>query len=107
MEHYRYLVAQHFHIVLFHIPTAHQHFSASHVIEAAHQVHQAGLGASGASDDPDGLSGADLKIDIFEHRLFTVSSIGEIHVPEFNASVRHIHHRFFRIVKIAGLLKHF
>ena len=68
------------------IDSVHLHRSLRRIVEPADQTDQAGLSASGGSDDAKHLAGTDLQIDVMEH-LRLVIGIGECHVPETYTSL--------------------
>ena len=66
--------------VLSHIPAVHFHLAPGHIIETGDQVHQGGLAAAGAPDDPHGTAFGDGKIQISYG--FGTSGIAKGHVME-------------------------
>ncbi len=106
LQHHRHLVPEHFHVVILYVDASHQKLPLRHIVQTADQVHQTGLGASGAADDADGLPGLDVQMNVLQHRPFRVLLIPEGHMVKYNASILHFSHRLRRIRQIRLLLQH-
>ena len=68
------------------------------VVEAADEAHERRLAAAGTADDADGLTGADVEVDVVKVFLsFAVFLVGEMDVVETDAAVRDFIKRVFRV----------
>ena len=69
LRHVSDLVAKGFQIVFAHVHTVDEHLPGRHVVEARHEVDEAGLAGAGGADERDGLALFGGEVDAFERRL--------------------------------------
>ena len=90
LQHHRHLLAQGLQVVGPHIPAAHGHGAAVHVVQPADEAHEATLTAAGAPHDADGLPSLDVQVDVPENRLPAALAVGEGDVGKVDAAVLHL-----------------
>ena len=90
LEHHGDGVAQVFQAVVPHIPTAHQHPAGGDVVQAGDQLHQGGLGRTGAPQNAHCRAGGDGEVDIGEDQIVLFSIIAEVHMVEDHRAVGHL-----------------
>ena len=99
-------VAQALHVVFAHVHAADAHLARRHVVQAGDEADEARLRGARAAHHADRLAGADVQVDIAEHRLAAALLIGECHVVEINGAVLHGFDRIFRAGDVRLLLEH-
>ena len=84
--------------------SADENTAFGHIVEAADEVDERGLGTSGSANDTDRLAGFYGEVNIGEHRLCGCLAVTEGHMVKGDASVRHGFIRIFRIGDVALLI---
>ena len=78
LQHHGHLVAQDLQVVVAHVHAADLQRAGGHVVQSrTRAAPELRLCGAGAADDADGHAGADLQVDIVEHRLFGVVGVAE------------------------------
>src|SRR5699024_2197706 len=70
------------------------------------ELHQSGLGASGAADDTDDLSALNMKVHILQRQVAVLPCIAEVHMFKINIPVRHLCQGILFIHHLRHFLKH-
>ena len=87
LEHHGHAVPQVGHAILPHVPARHQHLAGGDVVEPGDELHQSGLGGTGAAQDAHGHAAFYLEIDIGQGQVLRVLAVGKVHVAEFHGTV--------------------
>ena len=104
LQYDRDLVAEGVKIVGTDVFSADENTAFGHIVEAADEVDERGLGTSGSANDTDRLAGFYGEVNIGEHRLCGCLAVTEGHMVKGDASVRHGFIRIFRIGDVALLI---
>ena len=113
LEYHRYLISKGLDIILPDISSAYTHGTIQYVVKSRNQLYQRRLGASGSTDNADGLSRMNLEIDISKDTfllplfLRLIFAVSKIYMVKFNRTILYLIYRVFRIVKSTLLIQHF
>ena len=99
------LVPEDLHGIFPDIDATHLHGPFGHVVQAGHQVHEGGFAAAGTTDNANGLTGADVQVDVFQG-IVTAPLVGKVDVVEVDAAVRDFRHRVGRLGHVRFLVDH-
>ena len=99
-------VSQRLQVIRPHVPATDEDLTGGHVIQTADEVHEAGLGAAGAADDADGLTGRYLEIDVPQDGLFGVLAVSKVHVAELHGAVGDVEDGVLRVGQVGLLVQH-
>ena len=93
-------------IIIPHIFSAHQDFSASHVIKPGDQGYQCGLGGARAADHANGFPGANGKAGLLQHQIGFIPAIGKAHIVKYDGAIRNIRFGIFGVFDFRLLIQH-
>ena len=106
LQNYGHLIPKGLKVIGADVFSSHADASCAHVVQAADQADQAGFAASRPADDADGLSRADVQLDVVQGFFPASVLIGEAHMVEIDASVCKRGLRFLRACQIGNLIQH-